>query len=51
MQSNFGNIEAIRTLTLINKIIPSFSFQPKFGDLKVLSLSNYRNTKGAMFNM
>lgn len=51
MQSNFGNIEAIRTLTLINKIIPSFSFQPKFGDLKVLSLSNYRNTKGAMFNI
>jgi hypothetical protein len=51
MESNYGNIEAIRTLTLVNELIPKLNFQPKFGTLKVLSMSRMRNKKGCEFDM
>lgn len=51
MRSNYGNIEAIKALTLLNEVVPKLSFQPKLGQLKIVSLNNYRNRKGCEFEM
>lgn len=51
MKSNYGNIEAIKALTLLNEVVPKLSFQPKLGQLKIVSLNNYRNRKGCEFEM
>jgi len=31
MKSNYGNIEAIRSLTLLNEVIPKLNFKAKLG--------------------
>ena len=49
MESNYGNIEAVRTLTLLNEILPKLNFKPKLGQLKIVGLSNYHRKKGAEF--
>ena len=51
MKSDYGNIEAIKALTLLNEIIPKLSFQPKLGQLKIVSLNNYRKRKGCEFEI
>ena len=45
MEANYGNIEAVRTMTLLNEIIPELG-NVRLGRLKVLSLSPYYNKKG-----
>lgn len=49
MESNYGNIEAIRSLTLLNEIIPKLKFNYKLGQLKILSLSPRKMKKGKEF--
>lgn len=49
LESNYGNIEAVRTLTLLNEVIPKLNFKPKFGQLKIVGLSNFYNKKGTEF--
>ena len=49
MESNYGNIEAVRTLTLLNEILPKLNFKPKLGQLKIVGLSNLHKKKGAEF--
>lgn len=49
MQSNYGNIEAIRSLTLLNEVVPKLNFKAKLGQLKVLSLSPRKAKKGCEF--
>lgn len=49
MESNYGNIEAIRALTLLNEILPKFDFTPNLGQLKVLSISPTKVKKGCEY--
>lgn len=51
MEANYGNIEAIKTLTLLNQIIDKLEFTPKLGSLKVVGISNYHTKKGAEMDM
>ena len=46
MQANYGNIEAIKTLTALNQILPKLPFTPKLGTLKVVGISNLHDKKG-----
>lgn len=50
-QSNYGNIEAIRTMTVLNQILPKLPFEPKLGTLKVVGISSYHNKKGCEIDM
>lgn len=50
-QSNYGNIEATRVLTVLNQILPKLTFTPKLGTLKVVGISSYHNKKGCEFDM
>ena len=45
-ESNYGNIEAIKTMTVLNQILPKLPFDPKLGTLKVVGISSYHNKKG-----
>lgn len=45
MESNYGNIEAIRTMTLLNEVIPSLG-NVELGQMKIISLSNYHKKSG-----
>jgi hypothetical protein len=45
MEANYGNIEAVRTMTLLNEIVPELG-DVRLGRLKVLSLSPYYTKKG-----
>lgn len=46
MKANYGNIEAIKTLTVLNQILPKLPFKPKLGTLKVIGISSYHAKKG-----
>jgi hypothetical protein len=46
MKANYGNIEAIKTLTVLNQILPKLPFKPKLGTLKVVGISSYHAKKG-----
>lgn len=46
MKANYGNIEAIKALTVLNQIIPKLPFKPKLGTLKVVGISSYHTKKG-----
>lgn len=46
MESNYGNIEIIKSLILLNEILPKFDFEPKLGTLKILGLSQYNKRGG-----
>lgn len=51
MESNYGNIEAIRTMTILNEILPSLQGDFKLGELKVLGISHQiHGKKGALFD-
>lgn len=45
MESNYGNIEAIRTMTLLNEVIGSLG-NIELGQLKIISLSKYHRKTG-----
>ena len=52
MQSNYGNIEAIRTMTILNEVLPHLNGSSlKLGELKVLGISHQiHGKKGALFD-
>jgi hypothetical protein len=51
MESNYGNIEAIRTMTILNEILPNLQGDFKLGELKVLGISHQiHGKKGALFD-
>jgi hypothetical protein len=50
MEANYGNIEAVRTMTLLNEIVPELG-DVRLGRLKVLSLSPYYTKKGRDISM
>ena len=51
MESNYGNIEAIRTMTILNEILPSLQGDFKLGELKVLGISHQiHGKKGSLFD-
>jgi hypothetical protein len=51
MKSNYGNIEAIRTMTILNEILPKINGNFKLGDLKVIGISHQiHGKKGSLFD-
>ena len=50
-QSNYGNIEAIRTMTVLNQVLSKLPFTPQLGTLKVVGISSYHNKKGCEFDI
>lgn len=53
MKANYGNIEAVRTMTIINELIPSLPQGSKLGTVGVLSAINgcgYRQFHAGKFN-
>jgi hypothetical protein len=40
MKSNYGNIEAIRTMVILNEILPKLTGKFKLGELKVLGITH-----------
>lgn len=51
MKSNYGNIEAIRTMVILNEILPKLTGNFKLGELKVLGISHQlHGKKGALFD-
>ena len=51
MESTYGNIEAIRTMTLLNEILPKLTFKPKLGTLKLISVNSYTQNKGKEYEI
>lgn len=52
MKSNYGNIEAIRTMTILNEILPSIEGDVKLGELKVLGISHQLyGKKGRLYDL
>ena len=45
MESNYGNIEAVRSMVLLNEILPKLG-DVKLGNLKIVSLSGYHQKSG-----
>ena len=45
MESNYGNIEAIKTMTLLNAVVPKLE-NVKLGQLKIVTMSPYHVKKG-----
>lgn len=51
MKSTYGNIEAIRTMTVLNEVLPKLDGNFKLGELKVLGISHqFHNKKGKLFD-
>lgn len=52
LQSNYGNIEAIRTMVILNEVLPHLTGgNIKLGELKVLGISHQiHGKKGALFD-
>ena len=51
MKSNYGNIEAIRTMVILNEILPKLTGNFKLGELKVLGISHQlHGKKGSLFD-
>ena len=52
MKANYGNIEAIRTMTILNEILLKINGNFKLGDLKVLGISHQlHGKKGSLFDI
>ena len=51
MKSDYGNIEAIRTMTVLNEALPHIEGTIKLGELKVLGISHQvHGKKGRLFD-
>lgn len=51
MKSDYGNIEAIRTMTVLNEVLPHIEGTIKLGELKVLGISHQMHgKKGRLFD-
>lgn len=52
LKSDYGNIEAIRTMVIVNEVLPKLKGQFKLGDLKVLGVSHQiSGKKGRIFDL
>lgn len=52
MKSTYGNIEAIRTMTVLNELLPQIEGDFKLGELKVLGISHQmRGKKGVWLDL
>ena len=49
MPCNYGNIEAVRTLAILNEILPTIGGNVKLGQLKVIGLSGFQSKKGTYY--
>lgn len=49
MPCTYGNMDAVRTLAILNKILPDIGGDVKLGQLKVINLSDYSTKKGAYY--
>ena len=51
MKSTYGNIEAMRTMLILNEILPSINGNFKLGELKVLGISHqFSGKKGQLYD-
>lgn len=52
LTSTYGNIEAIRTMTILNEILPSLAGNFRLGELKILGISHqFRGKSGLLFDL
>lgn len=51
LECNYGNIEAVRTLAILNEILPDIGGNVKLGRLQVIGLNNFQTQKGAYFEL
>lgn len=49
MECNYGNMEAVRTLTLLNEVLPDIGGVNKLGRLTVMGMGSFVAKKGAYF--
>lgn len=49
MECNYGNIDAVRTLAILNEVLPSIGGNIKLGQLKVIGLSGFQTRKGTFY--
>nr|DAF63725.1 MAG TPA: hypothetical protein [Podoviridae sp. ctz6O13] len=49
MKSNYGNIDAIRTVALLNEVLPEVGGDIKLGQLKVLGIGNFKGKRGVYY--
>lgn len=50
-KATYGNIEAIRTMTVLNQILPKLPKNLQLGTLKIVGISSYHNKKGCEMDM
>lgn len=51
LQANYGNIEAVRIMTMLNQVIGSLPNDIKLGQIKLVSLNQNASKKGADIDM
>lgn len=49
MESNYGNMDAIRAMVLLNEAFPEIQGKVKLGQLKVIGLNSYSAKKGVFY--
>lgn len=49
MECNYGNIDAVRTLAILNNILPEIGGNIKLGQLKVIGPSTYNSKRGVYY--
>lgn len=49
MECNYGNIDAIRTVAILNEILPEIGGTYKLGQLKVIGIDETKSRQGAFF--
>lgn len=49
MKSNYGNIDAIRTVALLNEVLPEVGGDVKLGQLKVLGIGGFKSKRGVYY--
>lgn len=50
-KANYGNIEAVRTMTVLNQVLPKLPKNIQLGTLKIVGISSYHNKKGCEMDM
>lgn len=49
MESNYGNMDAVRAMVLLNEAFPEIQGKVKLGQLKVIGLNSYSAKKGVFY--
>lgn len=51
LESNYGNMEVMRTMLILNEVLPNIQGKFKLGELKVLGVSHqFHNKKGILYD-